>query len=185
MFRQSDEPERVLHPSYSRQPSSVGMQLVMDNSRFEHRPSRRTDGPPPPSQHHPVPHAVPTTYDYRVDPNHPDADYNGLVSSKSSTLYSKRHVQEHASLRSNISQTEKGLMGADDFVLPRKRRDVAYNPVTGQVNHVFRRDGGGWLRGHTRSPPPPLPSSPCLTTRPHTTIITSANSTSSKNRSVR
>jgi len=54
-------------------------------------------------------------------------------------------------------------MGADDFVLPRKRRDVAYNPVTGQVNHVFRRDGGGWLatRTHpltaTSTPQQPLP----------------------------
>ena len=130
MFRQSDEPERVKHASFSRQPSSVGMALVMDGgSRFDnHRPTRA------PLQHHYQPEEpVPTTYDYRVDPTHPDADYNGLVSSKSSTLYSKRHVNDHASLRSNISHNEKGLMGADEFMLPRKRRDAGYNPVTGQV----------------------------------------------------
>ena len=68
MFRESDYVSPRMHPSYTNKPKSL-MQQEAELSRFEdnkHRGPVPFEEPPP----------VPSTYDTRKDPSHPDADWS-------------------------------------------------------------------------------------------------------------
>jgi hypothetical protein len=125
MFRESDVPEKHLHKTFLTKPNPA-WQVANSNARFD---EEWNDGGGSRSLvHHEQ--EVPTTWDSRYNPEHPDADWCGLVSKNNQ---SRRHTNDHSSQRINLSHTEKGIMGQDDFVLPRRRRDGgAFNPITGE-----------------------------------------------------
>ena len=52
-----------------------------------------------------MPQAVPTTWETIYDPNHPDADWSGLVKSNK---YGKKHYQEQSAQKTGILQSESG-----------------------------------------------------------------------------
>jgi hypothetical protein len=85
MFRDADRQDRSLHESYT-------------NSGW----GRRHEAP----HNQPIP-AVPTTYDTRYDPNHPDADWTGQVSRSTAQ---RKHCTDHSSQRLGIEQSEYGII---------------------------------------------------------------------------
>ena len=122
MFRDSDYVEKAQKRTYP-QPAPQ-LQYAAAHSHFDE--GRETQ-----QQQRSLPmEIIPPTWDTRFNPEHPDADYAGLVSKQHPN---KRHTNDHVSQHSNIKKTDLGLTGQDSFVLPRKRpQDVKYNPITGE-----------------------------------------------------
>ena len=52
-----------------------------------------------------MPQAVPTTWETVYDPNHPDADWSGLVQANK---FGKKHYQEQSAQKSGILHSESG-----------------------------------------------------------------------------
>lgn len=127
MFRESDIPEKHLHKTFLTK-SNPAWQMANSNARFDADWNGGGGGSRSLVNHEQE--DIPTTWDSRYNPDHPDADWCGLVSKNNQT---RRHTNDHSSQRINLSHTEKGIVGQDEFVLPRKRRDGgAYNPITGE-----------------------------------------------------
>lgn len=123
MFRDSDIPQKHHHVTFTNKPNP-DFQRVMEHSRFDDSSTNRR------AQQHQQEEVIPTTWDSRYIPDHPDADYAGLVSKSHQT---RRHGHDHSSQRSNIAHTDLGISGRDDFQLPRKRRENGpFNPITGE-----------------------------------------------------
>ena len=123
MFRESDIPAPRLHQTFVSKPNPL-MQMASSNARFEEERSRYGD-----YNDAPTAEIIPTNYDTRYNPDHPDADYLGLVSK---LHQNRRHTQQHASQRCNITQTERGIVGQDEDFIQRKRIHTKYNPITGE-----------------------------------------------------
>ena len=119
MFRDSDYVEKAQKRTF--QQPAPQLQYAAAHSHFDEGKNTQQSSLPM--------EIIPPTWDTRFNPDHPDADYAGLVSKR----HNKRHTNDHSSLHSNIRQTELGLTGQDSFVLPKKRpQDVKYNPITGE-----------------------------------------------------
>jgi flagellar basal body rod protein FlgC len=73
-YREEEEGKRNMHATYTNKPIPT-LQLASQVSKFDNGEikSARSDITPLP---------VPTTWDTYYDPNHPDADWSGLVSLK-------------------------------------------------------------------------------------------------------
>ena len=126
MFRESDIPAPRLHETFVAKPNPL-MQMASSNARFEEERSRYGD-----FNDAPTAEMVPALYDTVYNPEHPDADYMGLVSKHHQN---RRHTRHHASQRCNITQTERGFVGQDEDFIQRKRSHAKYNPITGQEIH--------------------------------------------------
>jgi hypothetical protein len=125
MFRESDAPQRQPHPSFYNRPVPT-FQAIAQNSKFDDSPSKDIRN----YDINPVP--VPVTWDTKLDPDHPDADYSGLVSKYH---VQKRHSENPAAHRSHLITTEQGMCTQDETQQwPRKRKEenVRYNPITGE-----------------------------------------------------
>lgn len=62
--------------------------------------------------HKQIPNAVPSSWDSYYDPNHPDADWTGLVSKERNNH--RKHVTNHASQHIGITQTEHGIISVEE-----------------------------------------------------------------------
>jgi len=129
MFREELDPvTRRYHDSYYKSKDVPKQQLVAMHTNFDNGHTHHHD-----ASHHAhavMPDAVPTTWDSRYDPQHPDADFAGLRPNRAT----RRHADNHPSQRTHIGPSDVGLAGCDDFVLSRKKREPAprYNLITGE-----------------------------------------------------
>ena len=97
MFRDSDYVEKAQKRTYI-QPAPQ-LQYAAAHSHFNE--GRDTQQRSPQTME-----IIPPTWDTRYNPEHPDADYAGLVS-KSHT--NKRHTNDHSSQHVNITHTGKSI----------------------------------------------------------------------------
>jgi hypothetical protein len=94
------------------------MQVISQSSRFQDDTSTSVAYKNPPNVES-VP-AVPTTWDTVYDPDHPDADWSGLVSKE--VIFSKKHDLHHPSHREGIERTEFGIVSKQERQeIPKKR----------------------------------------------------------------
>lgn len=77
--------------------------------------------------------SVPTTWDTVYDPDHPAADWSGLVSKEA--VFAKKHDFNHPSQRETIERTELGIVSKQERQeFPRKRgNDEAANKNSGSI----------------------------------------------------
>ena len=126
MFRESDNVIPQKHVTFHQKPKP-DFQRVMEHSFPDLSPRRHL-----PSPQHQQEEVIPTTWDSRYMPDHPDADYAGLVNKNHQQ---RRHGHgDHSSQRTNIAHTDLGISGQDEFQLPRKRKENngPFNPITGE-----------------------------------------------------
>lgn len=100
--------ERV-HLSFRTKPKSE-LQLQSQACKFQdNKLMDRTCAPDPYTyfQRNVMPAEVPTTWENKYDPQHPSADWAGLVPSNE---YGRKHFESHASMRSGIKQAEEGIV---------------------------------------------------------------------------
>lgn len=98
---------RHLHPTFYNKPTP-SLQLISQNSQLTAKSQAAVAyAPQAPVDSVAV---VPTTWDTVYDPDHPDADWTGLV--KKDAILQKKHVNDHVSLRDNIERNEYGLVSS-------------------------------------------------------------------------
>lgn len=102
MFRESDYVPPRMHQSFKDRPVPE-MQKRSQISQFDEVPERRQ--PFPDREADDV--IVPSTYDTQYNPNHPDADWSGLVSKD---RLQKRHTSGHRSQAIGLIQQEDGII---------------------------------------------------------------------------
>lgn len=109
---------RKMHSTYTNKPKP-DLQIISQGSHFEDgtRASLAFRAQPNPES---VP-AVPTTWDTVYDPDHPNADWSGLVSKDA--LFTKKYIRDHPSLRENVQRTEHGIISRDERQEFSKRRN--------------------------------------------------------------
>lgn len=83
------------------------MQLLSQASKFDDCKDRLMPNP----QKLEADPVVPTTWDVYYDPNHPDADWSGMVNTRHNH---KKHIQGHASQQIGIVQTELGIISKEE-----------------------------------------------------------------------
>jgi hypothetical protein len=105
MFRESNEPERHLHPSYRNKAVSGFQQVAMSSKLDDSAYREHITNTDVFSKAQPVP--VPATYDTVYDPTHPDADWSGMVSLR---FQHKKHSHDHSSQKMGITQCEHGIV---------------------------------------------------------------------------
>ena len=116
MFRESDEEQRRIHPSYKNKPVPY-LQAQIQSSRFDEVPtSQRSQMSAIISQ---APDTIPASFDTYYDPNHPMADWSGFVKKD---FYGKAHTRQHRSQQTGIEQTEHGIISKDERKLFDNRR---------------------------------------------------------------
>lgn len=103
-----NERQRQYHSTYTHKPVP-NMQLVAQHSRLNEE-GRSSHAFQHPDRVEPAP-AVPTTWDTMYDPEHPDADWTGLVSR---THTHKRHMHHHVSQQESIERTEYGIVSKEE-----------------------------------------------------------------------
>lgn len=108
MFRESDYHEKHLHPTYSSKPVPA-LQILSQGSKFEG--SSQTNNVFEDKTNKQIPAAVPSSWDSYYDPNHPDADWTGLVSKSNNH---RKHMNNHPSQHIGITQTEHGIVSAEE-----------------------------------------------------------------------
>lgn len=106
-----------MHATYRNKPKPE-MQIISQSSQFQDD-TRASLAYRAPREVESV-QAVPTTWDTVYDPDHPDADWSGLVSKE--VIFSKKHSTNHPSQRENIERNEQGIVSKDERQeFPRKR----------------------------------------------------------------
>lgn len=100
------------------------MQQRSQVSQFDEVPDRR------PSYRQEADIAVPTTHDTQYKPNHPDADWSGLVSKD---RMQKRHTNEHRSQVIGIVQQEDGIVTKPGHEAEFKHRTVSKHQSTSSL----------------------------------------------------
>jgi hypothetical protein len=120
-YREEEEAKRNMHSTYTNKPIPT-LQLASQVSKFDNSEIRsaRSDVTPLP---------VPTTWDTYYDPNHPDADWSGLVSLKNNQ---KKHSNSHRSQLSGIEQTELGIISLEE-----KKEWLHRKPGNGRNGNVI------------------------------------------------
>ena len=113
MFRESDPSNRQYHPSYTNKPVST-LQVISQLSKIDENAKLDKIGHQK-NDHNKlneyVP-PVPVKYDTYYDPNHPDADWSGLVSLKNNQ---RKHSNDHISQKIGIIRSEYGyITGKED-----------------------------------------------------------------------
>jgi hypothetical protein len=134
MFREADERERQLHPSYRNKPVST-MQFLSQNARLDD--SATHDKIQNVEYQSNIPAAVPTTFDTYFDPSHPDADWSGMVSIKNAQ---KKHTRDHASQRLGIVQCEEGIVAKEERQEWAHRRPAAAGCADKNTSNIELRD---------------------------------------------
>lgn len=119
MFRESDIREK--NPHKINQPLPLFQNLAI-NSRFDEGSDQSISSSR-------VQNIVPTTYDTRIDPDHPNADWQGLVLKDNQ----RKHTNDHISQQRGIHQTEHGIVSIDEKVEWLQKRRDGSNPATSSV----------------------------------------------------
>jgi hypothetical protein len=124
MFRESDYVPPRMHQSYKDR-KVPEMQQRSQVSQFDDVPDRRPSYKPDEADI-----VVPTTHDTQYNPNHPDADWSGLVSKN---RMQKRHTNEHRSQVIGIVQQEDGIVTKPGYEAEFKHRTVAKHQSTSSL----------------------------------------------------
>jgi hypothetical protein len=115
------------------------MQVISQSSQFQDGTSSSLAYRNP-SNVESVP-SVPTTWDTVYDPDHPDADWSGLVSKE--VIFAKKHDLNHPSHREGIERTELGIVSKQERQeFPRKRSN----------NDAVTRNSGSLVIGGIDNP---------------------------------
>lgn len=114
--RQDPVPERNIHATYRNKPKP-DMQMISQSSQFQDNTRASLAYRSPDIVQTP---AVPTTWDTVYDPDHPDADWSGLVSKDA--IFTRKHDHNHPSHRENIERNELGIVSKTDSSEFSKRR---------------------------------------------------------------
>lgn len=131
MFRESDFQPTALHSTFSTKPIPT-FQLQSQIARFNEK-SVASLSSCSSTTLDPLPSAVPSSNDFFYDPSHPDADWSGMVSLKRNQ---RKHERSHASQRTNIIQTEAGIvsLGNKNEYVKTRRSDLSDpNDVIGGI----------------------------------------------------
>jgi hypothetical protein len=115
MFRTEDVPAARFHSTYLNKPVPIN-QLQSQAASFTNEEINEINGNRYGSKrqatvHDQKPVSIPVTYDTFYDPNHPDADWSGLVLSANGH---KKHLQNHSSQAVQIRQTENGIVSTNN-----------------------------------------------------------------------
>ncbi|RYH15998.1 hypothetical protein EON65_30880 [archaeon] len=142
------------HPTYYNKPTPA-MQLISQTSQFtdQTRASLAYKDYKDVITHPECVPTVPTTWDSYYDPNHPDADWTGLVSKNH---LQKKHTHNHSSLKENIMRTEQGIVSREErqeYMRKRAPEDpsIIQRHVAGSI-HIGGIDNPGdrWKTSHQR-----------------------------------
>lgn len=106
MMRTGDIPSPRYHSTYSNKPLPLN-QLQSQMAPFTAAELQDSNHKQQATVFDASPLPVPTTYDTYYDPNHPDADWAGLVLAANGH---KKHALNHASQVSQLSQSENGIV---------------------------------------------------------------------------
>lgn len=123
-------PERHYHSTYTNKPLPT-LQLISQSSHLNEE-GRSMNAYQHPATVEAVP-VVPTTWDAQYDPNHPDADWSGLVSRNH---IQKRHNHNHVSLQEGIERTEYGIVSKEakqEWARKRTPQDAAISKNAGTL----------------------------------------------------
>jgi len=104
--REDEESKRNMHTTYTNK-AIPNLQLVSQASKFNEGEHAKSDT----SRSEIIPSVVPTTWDTVYDPNHPDADWSGLVSLKNNQ---KKHSTLHRSQILGIEHSEQGIISLEE-----------------------------------------------------------------------
>lgn len=110
MFRESNEIayNRSKHATYTNKPKPV-LQLISQNAKLDESAKALKQQSTTYNDNYIPP--VPLKYDTYYNPNHPGADWSGLVSAK---YHQKKHSQDHISQKSGLTANEYGLMSNEE-----------------------------------------------------------------------
>mgnify|MGYP003385840685 CR=1 FL=1 len=124
-FRESDATEPRYHSSFINKPVSI-LQL---NNQLSHLEAPR---PTYATVHDMVPAPVRASHDEVYDPQHPDADWSGLVKRDQ---YTRKHGKGHISQKIGIIHSDNGIISKEEKKeFPRKRRE--HTPLY-EDNHIL------------------------------------------------
>lgn len=98
--------ERVLHSTYTNKPTPH-LQRQAQNSHFNEEGRSSNAFKDFSNAEAPM---VPVTWDTVYDPEHPDADWSGLVKK----IPMKKHNHQHIAMQESIERTEHGIMTKED-----------------------------------------------------------------------
>ena len=111
-------PGRHLHPTYHQKPKPA-LQLLSQHATLDTK-GRSSTAQVTPGDPESIP-AVPTTWDTVYDPDHPDADWTGLVQK----VPHKKHVHDHVALQESIERNEYGIISKEERQEWARKRVVA------------------------------------------------------------
>lgn len=111
MFRKSDYLAPQLHPTYAKKPPSE-FQMMSQLAEFDDGGRRRAAVEDEGALYgKAAQQSVPATYDTVYAPQNPGADWGGLVDKN---MLPRKHCSDHKSQKTNIVQSEHGLVGAEN-----------------------------------------------------------------------
>lgn len=119
MFRESDYVPPRMHQTFLDR-KVPEMQRRGQVARFDDVPERR-----PSYNLSEADIVVPVTHDTQYNPNHPEADWGGLVSKD---RLQRRHTNEHRSQQTSIIQQEDGIVSKPGYEVEFKHRSVQSKP---------------------------------------------------------
>ena len=118
------------------------MQAQIQNSKFNEVPtSQRSQMGAILSQE---PESIPAKFDTYYDPNHPQADWSGLVKRD---VYGRAHSTAHRSQQTGIVQSEHGLIAKDESQV-KKIFDSRRRGEDGQDRNMTTYHYGGKKKSH-------------------------------------
>lgn len=146
-FRDSDFNPPKLHPSYSYKPTPA-IQLYNQHSRLE---ENKKNSWATTEDLAAAPAPIRATQTEYYDPNHPDADWSGLVRFKDGQ---RTHVRGHRSQNSGIFQTDEGIISKEEkSEWAKKNRN--HNPdakdTSSIIGGVLESDHDPWLTDQQRA----------------------------------
>lgn len=114
MFRSEDIPAPKFHSTYRNKPVPIN-QLQSQVSKFSDDEIKEMNGNMYREKRQATifdqtPTSIPITYDTHYEPNHPDADWAGLVLTANGH---KKHIQNHSNQTIQIHQTENGIVSTN------------------------------------------------------------------------
>jgi hypothetical protein len=123
--------EPILHQTYITKPKPV-LQLQSENAEIDYYGRNIAEAEA--RAREVEQRAIPTTWDTMYDPDHPSADYAGLVNIDE--VRQRKHMRDHSSQRANIVQNENGITGT-----------VERSPFSNKPRHIPKSDPANILGG--------------------------------------